>query len=312
MPPRQPGVKVMCAVTIRMPLSWTEPRVLATPPTEPKESSSELTAHRPLKVHRGGDEGRWMRVLPSAPTSYSFVVPAHNEAEIVAASIDSMRSWLSTYPNSEIVIVENGSTDDTLAVARAAAALDGVPVRVLTSAKGLGAALRTGVLAATGDVVITTAADLPFGRSDLDQFIASKGARFAVGSKAHPESLVPRPLGRTAMTMMFRVARFIVLRVSTADTQGTQLIERKLAQELARQCRDTGFGFSTEMVYLAARRGVPVVELPVRLSETHQRPSSVRPLHDGVRMIRSLFEIRRRHRPTQDSWPAPATAGIAP
>ena len=114
MPPRQPGVKVMCAVTIRMPLSWTEPRVLATPPTEPKESSSELTAHRPLKVHRGGDEGRWMRVLPSAPTSYSFVVPAHNEAEIVAASIDSMRSWLSTYPNSEIVIVENGSTDDTL------------------------------------------------------------------------------------------------------------------------------------------------------------------------------------------------------
>ncbi len=226
----------------------------------------------------------------------SYVMPAHNEAEIVAESIRLVRAWLEPFGGSEIVVVENGSRDATLAIAEREAATPGLPVRVFTSAKGLGAALKVGIAEARGDVVITTAADLPFGRSDLDAYIAAGCPEFAVGSKAHRHSEVPQSPLRACMTLGFRVLRFAVLRVRTGDTQGTQLMHRPLAASLSAKAAEPGFGFSTEMVFLASRAGIEVVELPVAVSQLLIRPSTVRPLRDSLRMVRSTRDIRRRHR----------------
>ena len=107
----------------------------------------------------------------SAPT-IAYVLPAHNEERALPETVPPLAQRLAQLPGSEVVIVENGSTDATGTVAaELAAALStaDVVVRVEVSAKGYGNAVRRGIEVASADRVMLTAADLPFGFSDLDR-----------------------------------------------------------------------------------------------------------------------------------------------
>jgi dolichyl-phosphate beta-glucosyltransferase len=249
----------------------------------------------PAADHRSGLPPIELSGLPAL----SVVLPAHNEASTLPLTIARLRAVLGTESGHELLVVENGSTDETFSVARAAAAEPGTPLRALRSAPGIGAAYRTGIEAATGEIVVLSAADLPFGFTDLISWTARERAgerpRLAIGSKGHPCSHVPRGMVRRVMTATFVAVRRVLLHSRVRDTQGTFLIETDLAKQLAAPIRTPGFLFTTELVARAEAAGITPVELPVVL-EPERRSSTVRPLRDGWRMVRGVWDLRRRLR----------------
>lgn len=233
----------------------------------------------------------------------TVVVPAHNSGGMIVSTVERLASRLDGI-TAEIVVVENGSMDDTWArCIRIAEGWDHVRITFvhLQSAKGMGNALRAGTLASRGSYVLLTADDLPFGFDDIDYFEAALtggGAvpPFIIGSKAHRDSIVDRGATRGLLTWGFGVLRSSILRMRTGDPQGTLLIEGSLARDLARRAREQGFVFSTELVYLSERMGLTPVEVPVRLTPSHHTHPSRVSLHDMFAMSTGLARLRWRHR----------------
>lgn len=236
----------------------------------------------------------------------SYVLPAHNAQATLAHSIASLHDRFEPATadglRAEVIVVENGSSDDTWKIASDAAARGagvgpGLDVRAIRSEKGFGAAIRAGVLQTEGDVVVVTGCDLPFGFSDLD---AATGAGLGdtagvfVGSKRHPNSVIDgRPPTRAAMTGAFAVARRLVLASRVRDTQGSLLMSGEIARRLCAATKEDGFLITTEIIEIAHRSDVSISEVPIVL-EPSQGPSTVRPIADSVAMLSGLRRVARR------------------
>ncbi|MFB9906425.1 glycosyltransferase [Allokutzneria oryzae] len=242
--------------------------------------------------------------MPTSGTtvSLSYVVPAHNSANIIEATVRELGEKLAG-GNAEILVVENGSTDgtgDVLARIAKDWSVPGVELRPLTSVKGLGNALKHGLLATRGEVVVITADDLPFGfdeyeaglKVDLNRF------RMVVGSKAHRQSDVGRGIVRWVATTGFHVLRTLVLNMRTGDPQGTFVLNGDWAREVAPRLTEQGFLLTTELVYVAERQGIRPIEVPVRLRASHGEHRTRIKIADVWYMGVGLLSVRRRHRKT--------------
>jgi glycosyltransferase involved in cell wall biosynthesis len=233
----------------------------------------------------------------------SVIVPAHNSGVLIEGTIDELSERLDGSA-AEILVVENGSTDDTLARSRHQEdrrRQASVGLTVLQSDKGMGRALRAGVLASRGRRVLLTADDLPFGFDDLDHLdrlessIDGPVPPILIGSKAHLDSTVERGALRGTLTWGFSVLVRAILGMRTRDPQGTLILEGNLARELAQLAVEPGYLFTTELIYLAERVGIRPVELPVRLRESHRQHRSRIHAADMVAMAIGLMRIRARH-----------------
>jgi glycosyltransferase involved in cell wall biosynthesis len=232
----------------------------------------------------------------------SYLVPIYNEEKVLPETARRIAEHLADFPGSELILVENGSTDSSPElVEKLAAELSNEAVRVVAahSAKGYGNAMRHGIDLAEGDLLVITAADLPFGFSDLDAALGCQPLpALMIGSKAHPDSLTNIPWKRRLMSEAFRCLRFAVVGLRVRDSQGTILIERELARRVRPHLEAGGFFFSTELIALATRMGAKPVELPVDYRQFREG-STVRPVQDGLAMARALFSLRPRLRTVQ-------------
>lgn len=243
----------------------------------------------------------------------SVVIPMHNSALVVQQTV---ASWVSRLQSgvTELILVENGSRDETWDLAqRVAIDNDHVRFTLLQSAKGMGNALRAGIAASTGKRILLSADDLPFGFDDLDE-----AAKFTVmppvviGSKAHPGSVVERGIARDIFTFGYRWLRFMILGSRVGDTQGTILADGDWLRSVGPSLSEGGFLFTTQLVVFAEARGLQIVEVPVTLvSSTTLKPSTVR-LSDVVEMGNGLLRLRRsvRAHRNADAPGAPAPAGV--
>ena len=229
----------------------------------------------------------------------SYLVPIYNEEKVLPATARAIVDRLAAHPGSELIMVENGSTDSSpVLVEELAAQLNrpGVGVVAAHSAKGYGNAMRHGIDVASGDMLVITAADLPFGFSDLDEALRlDPRPSLMIGSKAHPRSRVAASIQRRLMSQAFRLLRLALIGLRVGDSQGTILVDRDLAGRVRPHLQAGDFFFSTELIAVAARMGATPVELPVDYS-TPRAGSTVRPLEDGLRMGRALVELRGRLR----------------
>jgi hypothetical protein len=244
----------------------------------------------------------------SEATSFVYIVPVHNEERTLAAHVDKIFARFAGRPDAvRVVLAENGSRDRSAEVAREIARAYGAD-RVLaesTPLAGLGHGLALGLSAAfardarpsSRRFYVLTAADLPFGFSDVEAFESALRARpeleLAVGSKAHAQSRVPGANGRAVFSFAYRLARRAILGMRTADSQGSIFVRDPLARALLPEIAARDFFFSTELVYHAERRGMQVIELPVELQRAVRR-STVKPLRDGALMLRQLIALRQR------------------
>lgn len=245
----------------------------------------------------------------------SYVLPVHNSESILSLSVARLRAHLSTYPGSEIILVENGSQDGSWRVACDLAEQPGTTsIRALrVPLAGLGHAYDSGLSASLATEpdssrrwAVLTAADLPFDFSDLEAatpFLAQDGSpSLLIGSKAHPASLVQVPFQRHLASWAYRQVRHFVSGMQTMDSQGSIFIRLDMAARLAPLVRSRGFFYSTELVLHLERLGERIVELPVTLASSG-RASTVHPLRHGYAMgLELVLETVRggRVRPRRD------------
>jgi hypothetical protein len=238
----------------------------------------------------------------------SFIVGVYNEAAVLRDTVQAVTARLESLPGSELILVENGSTDGSFELScRLAEEFSTPAVRVRTSCsrKGLGNALREGIRVAECDVVVLTAADLPFGFSDLDTALSIvPRPAIVLGSKGHARSVVRTSLQRRVMSAGFRLLRSALLDLRVSDSQGSITMSRELAQELLPLLESEGYFISTEIVAFAARAGEKPVEVPVEYA--NPRPDSkVDPLRDSWAMVRATVELRGRLRELPPGFVAP-------
>ena len=267
-------------------------------------SSSECEAPRPSArvAHRREAEARGSERSDAEVTTrqprITYVLPVHNQERVIESSVTRLLARLHGFPGSEVILVENGSTDSSpeLCAQLAGSSVDdGVTVKVAQSLAGMGNALRRGIALATGDILVLSAADLPFGFTDIDALLATAPRpRLAIGSKAHRRSRTHIPAMRRTMSEAFRLLRLAMLGLRVRDSQGTILIDAELAREIALHLRCGDFLISTEIVAWGVRLGAVAVELPITYAATPG--STVSPIRDSLRMAHGLFSLRRRLR----------------
>ncbi|HEV3274836.1 MAG TPA: glycosyltransferase [Candidatus Dormibacteraeota bacterium] len=225
----------------------------------------------------------------------SYIIPVHNQIAELRKTVRLLIARLGHLPGSEIILVENGSTDGSGPLCLALATThdsEEVAVRVTTSAKGLGFAWRRGMALARGETFVLTAADLPFGFTDLDGFLGlAPRPLLVMGSKTHRESQIETPVVRRAMSAGFGLLRAGLIGLNI-DTQGSVLIQRSLAQMLLPHLQAGDYLIGAEINMWAVHEGVTPVEVPVVYTASGR--STVSPLRDSVSMAAGLLALRRR------------------
>jgi dolichyl-phosphate beta-glucosyltransferase len=228
----------------------------------------------------------------------SVVLPAYNEGRRLPPTLRRVLEFLhGSGMRAEVIVVDDGSRDDTVDQVRALAG-DGVPLRLIEHGRnrGKGAAVRTGVLAAEGAVVLFSDADLSTPIEEVGKLIQAlrAGADVAIGSRAVDRSLVEvhQPRARELMGRTFNLVVQAVVLPGLRDTQcGFKAFTHAAAQRVFAAVRREGFDFDVEALYRARRLGLKVVEVPVRWRNSPD--TRVSALGDSMRMLTGVFQIRR-------------------
>jgi glycosyltransferase involved in cell wall biosynthesis len=205
----------------------------------------------------------------------SVVMPAHNEALLLEMSVREVTAGIRARSRPfELLVVENGSSDATRAIAEAlAGAIPELRLYTLPVAD-YGVALRTGLLVSGGEWVAMFDVDyydLPFLDKALDLLARDDGPDLVIGSKRAPESHDARSPARRVVTAGFVAILRLMFGTRVSDTHGMKAMRRVPAEAIARVCRLGGDLFDTELVLRSERAGLTVTELPVTVTE--RRPA---------------------------------------
>jgi len=226
----------------------------------------------------------------------SIVVPAFNEASRIRESLEKIEHYLDGRSfQSEVIVVDDGSTDDTAAICENTKFRN---LRVLRNPRnqGKGFSVRNGVLAATGEYVLFTDADLSAPIDELDKLMAAalnENADVVIGSRGIDNKLIE--IHQSAMRenggRFFNVMVRTILGLNIRDTQcGFKLFKRSRVEPAFRKQTTSGFGFDPELLFVMSRLGLKILEIPVRWS--HVEGSKIRFFSDGLRMFMDLLRIR--------------------
>ncbi|MGI8939806.1 MAG: glycosyltransferase [Iamia sp.] len=235
---------------------------------------------------------------PPAPGGrrLTVVVPAYREADRISATIDRIRADLTPVAPAgdlEVIVVDDGSGDETAARARAGGA---DKVLVLVPNRGKGAAVRAGMLAADGRTVAFTDADLSYPPRQIGDLLVEveAGWDLVVGSRVHTQTatLVRARRLRELGGRVINLCTHAVLLGAHRDTQcGLKAMRSDVARSLFTRSHIDGFAFDVELFHLAERDGLSVKEVPVQVANAER--SSVRVVQDGLALVRDLARIVR-------------------
>ena len=240
----------------------------------------------------------------------TIVLPAYNEQSRIGSALDELFDYLDAppveglRPQIDVLVVDDGSTDRTaeLVLERAVARDPSVAkLHVMTVPHaGKGAAVRAGVLAAEGDLVIFADADMATPPRELPKLTdALKDADVALGSRIQPDGSDMRatqPRYRRLLGGLFHALASIWVVGDVKDTQcGFKGFTREAAQDLFARQKITSIVFDVELIHLARRRGYRLAIVPIRWHDV--RGSRMRPSAQlALRVAWDLFRIPLLHR----------------
>lgn len=224
----------------------------------------------------------------------SVIIPAHNEEHRLPGTLEQVIAFLEqqsfTY---EVIVVENGSDDRTLEIARSYQEYH-KNLRILREAKrGKGLAVRRGMLDAHGEYLFMCDADLSMPVVEISRFLPPNledydiaiASREAPGSVRYNEPQY-RHLGGRAVNTMIRLLALPGLN----DTQcGFKCFRAAVAQDIFRLQTLEGWSFDIELLYIARRRGYKIIEVPISWYFNPESKLSV--VQDAFRMFLDIFQI---------------------
>jgi glycosyltransferase involved in cell wall biosynthesis len=233
----------------------------------------------------------------------SLVIPAYNEASRLGASLARAFAYLNEQGyESEVLVVDDGSTDETVRVAEACFAEAGaVAARVLAGEpnRGKGYAVRRGLLAARGRVALFSDADFSTPITETPKLTApirSGQCDVAFGSRAIDRSLVGthQPFTREQSGRLFNLVMRLATRLPFKDTQcGFKAFRMDACRPVVEAGRIDRFGFDVELIYVAHAAGLRLREVPVRWDDVEGSKVTFRGGLDGFLDLR---ELRRQER----------------
>jgi glycosyltransferase involved in cell wall biosynthesis len=229
--------------------------------------------------------------------TYSFIIPAYNESSRIRPTLDELlrysqqRNW-----DAEILVVDDGSRDDTAQIVREYGKLHPQILLVENPGnRGKGFSVRNGMLHARGDICLFTDADLSSPITEAQKLFdaIAGGADIAIGSRWLRSELQTerQPLYRQAFGRIFNLVLRIFLGLKFADTQcGFKAFRREAAQRIFPLQKIERWGFDPEILFLARNLGFSVKEVPVVWA--HSEGTRLHPFRDGLRMFGDVLRIR--------------------
>ena len=261
--------------------------------------------------------------------SLTLVLPAFNEAERIGPALDELFGYLRRRDEHgrdgalgaaalpariEVLVVDDGSTDDTVSIVEArpeaAGSIDGVELHVRRVPHGgKGAAVRAGMLAASGDLVLFTDADMATPPDQIPLLVAELADHdVALGSRIQPDGSDMRatqPGYRRLLGKLFHLVASVWVVGPVQDTQcGFKGFRRDAAQDLFARQRVTSIVFDVELIYLARRRGYRMAIVPIRWFDKRGSRMRARP-GLAARVAWDLFRIPLIHRGSRRSAAEP-------
>lgn len=239
---------------------------------------------------------------PGKSPFVSIVIPAYNEELRLPPTLTRIAAFLRAQPyTAEVLVVENGSTDNTAGVVKQfiqehLTPTDTFTIQLLQSSPGKGAAVKYGMLNAIGDYLIMSDADLSVPIDDVPKFLPpvlaagsfdiAIASREVAGAVRHDE-----PGYRHLMGRVFNTLVRILAVPKIQDTQcGFKCFTREAAQLVFPLQRIDGWGFDVEVLHIGARHRLRMIEIPVNWY--YGVNSRVRPIHDTLNMVKELLKIR--------------------
>jgi dolichyl-phosphate beta-glucosyltransferase len=232
------------------------------------------------------------------PKSISIVIAAYNEERRILSSLFKIKEYF--YHRNidyEIVVVDDGSIDHTNKIVTDV--IKDIPhLRVISYSanRGKGYALRQGVLASRGDVILVTDADLSTPIEELSKLlplIYDSKCDVAIGSRALAlsEIIKRQPWWRQSMGRFFnKLVRTLILE-DFSDTQcGFKLFRGNIARSLFKEAKINRFAYDVEILAIARKKGRTILEVPIRWINSPE--SKVNPVQDSLQMFRDLLKIR--------------------
>lgn len=230
----------------------------------------------------------------------SIVIPVHNETTRLPYCMDQVLAYLKTLNlKSEIILVENGSTDATAAMCELYSKYNpGHVVTLINSQRGKGAAVRLGMLEARGWYRLMMDVDLAVPVDFIGAFyhIATyqDRATIVIASRELPDSIrINEPAYRHLMGRVWNRLSETILPVNILDTQcGFKLFPARIAEDLFGNSLSDGMAFDVELLAVARLRAYQIIETPV--TWYNHGESRVRLVSDTLEMTRELLAIERR------------------
>jgi len=232
---------------------------------------------------------------------FSIVIPCFNEEDRIGETLRLTVDYLAANaPESELIVVNDGSTDTTGTETREGFDETKIETRLLENFpnRGKGAAVREGLLAAQKPIGLFFDADLSTPLDEIPKVIepiANGDLDIAFGSRALDRSLIGirQPWRREYGGRVFNFLVRIVTGLPFWDTQcGFKAFRLDICRPILEAARIDGFAFDVELLVLARRAGLRIREIPVHWN--HAEGSKVRFLHDGVQMLREVIAARNR------------------
>jgi len=227
----------------------------------------------------------------------SLVIPAYNEGapDRLPQSLTDITRFVEAQDFAiEVVIVNNNSTDNTLALAEIAAAEHDY-IRVITEpTQGKGAAVRTGMLAAEGEYLFICDADLSMPIDESLKFLPPQSGDYdiAIASREAPGAQrIGEPEMRHIMGRVFNTIVRLVAVHHLHDTQcGFKCFRRDVAHELFPLQTINGWTFDVEILFVAQQRGHTIIEIPI--TWIYKEHSKIKPFQDSINMFLDTLRIR--------------------
>jgi len=228
---------------------------------------------------------------------YSIVIPAYNEAHRLGATLERVLGYIREQGlDSEVLVVNDGSTDNTAGIVRSFAEKN-PSLRLIENPgnRGKGYSVRNGMLNARGRILLFSDADLSSPIEEAPKLFSAlaEGADIAIGSRWLRAELQTQrqPLHRQLFGRIFNLLLRITLGLQFADTQcGFKAFKRRAALAAFPLQKIERWGFDPEILFLARKFGFAVKEVPVAWG--HSGGARINPVLDGARMFAEMLRIR--------------------
>jgi dolichyl-phosphate beta-glucosyltransferase len=228
----------------------------------------------------------------------SLVIPMYNEEKIIEDTITAVKKFMDENFGGgyEALFVNDGSRDNTLEIAQKFAC-DNVKIISYDKNKGKGHAVRTGMLAASGEVIFFTDCDLAYGLDVISDgyevFQKDKEVDILIGSRRkHKDGFASYTLSRKIMSKVFFAVLKIYGGVKQSESQsGIKGFRREASKQIFEMCEINGWAFDFELLLIAEKLKLNIAEFPAKV--IYHRESKVNPVRDAIKMLRDVSRIKK-------------------